>query len=119
MDIEAIMETLGPVLMGISGLTVAQVASCLFTFVKNVKQMKALRKEVRDNTKECEMAQKVLEENAELKKQLTHVMSKMDKYDQMLEEKVRQEALIQAQKEEEKNNPKGIKKWLKKIKIKK
>lgn len=47
------------------------------------------------------------------------VMSKMDKYDQMLEEKVRQEALIQAQKEEEKNNPKGIKKWLKKIKIKK
>ena len=46
-------------------------------------------------------------------------MSKMDKYDQMLEEKVRQEALIQAQKEEETNNPKGIKTWLKKIKIKK
>ena len=91
MDIEAIMETLGPVLMGISGLTVAQVASCVFTFVKNV--MKALRKEVRDNTKECEMAQKVLEENAELKKQLTHVMSKMDKIDYEHSEEALQEVL--------------------------
>lgn len=93
MDIETIMETLGPVLMGISGLTVAQVASCLFTFVKNVKQMKALRKEVRDNTKECEMAQKVLAENAELKKQLTHVMSKMDKIDYEHSEEALEEVL--------------------------
>ena len=93
MDIETIMETLGPVLMGISGLTLAQVASCLFTFIKNVKQMKALRKEVRDNTKECEMAQKVLEENAELKKQLTHVMSKMDKIDYEHSEEALEEVL--------------------------
>ena len=93
MDIEAIMQSLGPVLMGISGLTLAQVASCLFTFVKNVKQMKALRKEVRDNTKECEMAQKVLEENAELKKQLTHVMSKMDKIDYAHSEEALEEVL--------------------------
>ena len=93
MDINEIMQSLGPVLMGISGLTVAQVASCLFTFVKNVKQMKALRKEVRDNTKECEMAQKVLEENAELKKQLTHVMSKMDKIDYAHSEEALEEVL--------------------------
>ena len=93
MDIEAIMETLGPVLMGISGLTVAQVASCLFTFIKNVKQMKARRKEVRGNTKGCEMAQKVLEENAELKKQLTHVMSKMDKIDYEHSEEALEEVL--------------------------
>lgn len=93
MDINDIMQSLGPVLMGISGLTVAQVASCIFTFVKNVKQMKALRKEVRDNTKECEMAQKVLEENAELKKQLTHVMSKMDKIDYEHSEEALEEVL--------------------------
>ena len=93
MDINEIMQSLGPVLMGISGLTVAQVASCLFTFIKNVKQMKALRKEVRDNTKECEMAQKVLEENAELKKQLTHVMSKMDKIDYEHSEEALEEVL--------------------------
>ena len=93
MDIETIMQSLGPLLMGISGLTVAQVASCIFTFIKNVKQMKALRKEVRDNTKECEMAQKVLEENAELKKQLTHVMSKMDKIDYEHSEEALEEVL--------------------------
>ena len=93
MDINEIMQSLGPVLMGISGLTVAQVASCLFTFIKNVKQMKALRREVRDNAKECEMAQKVLEENAELKKQLTHVMSKMDKIDYEHSEEALEEVL--------------------------
>lgn len=76
-----IIEQMLPVFVGISGLTVAQVVSCVFTFIKNLKQMQALRREVRDNTKECEMAQKVLDENAELKKQLTHVMSKIDKID--------------------------------------
>lgn len=78
---DELIVALTPVLAGISGLTIAQVASCVFTFIKNLKQMQALRKEVRDNTKECEMAQKVLDENAELKKQLTHVMSKLDKID--------------------------------------
>ena len=78
---DELIVALTPVLAGISCLTIAQVASCVFTFIKNLKQMQELRKEVRDNTKECEMAQKVLDENAELKKQLTHVMSKLDKID--------------------------------------
>lgn len=46
------------------------------------------------------------------------VMSNLEEYDKMLAEQEAQEALLQAQKEEEKNN-KGIKQWLKKITNKK